>query len=349
MHKSVSRLTARALACGFALASTSAFAATTEVGGKLFFDVSHRTVEASHGDGAGRRGSGGDVKRMYFTLAHAFNPVWSLHLTTDAAWSSADGFDEPFVKKAYLQTVFSKSAVLRLGAADLPWVSYVDKAQGFRYVEKSLLDRLKFGTSADWGVHLGGGVGAGTAVNYAVSAVNGRGYREPGHSHHVDVEARVAVEPVGGLALAIGAYSGKLGAARQAATYHTAQRTSVMLAWTNAHLRVGAEWFRADNWRTVAAPLSDTAAGWSAWASARLADQWAVFGRHDRARLRRDRDPRNQQRYSHAGVEYQVSKRIDLALVWKRTHSDASALCGTQACQRQQRSDEIGVWGQLAF
>ncbi len=62
------------------------------------------------------------------------------------------------MKNAYLQirSRDPKAFWVRLGEADMPWVPYVEDVYGHRYVENVLVDRLKFGTSADWGLHAGG-------------------------------------------------------------------------------------------------------------------------------------------------------------------------------------------------
>src|SRR6185503_7638094 len=112
-----------------------------------------------------------------------------------------------FVKKAYVQAHFSDTATLRAGAADMPWIPFVEGIYGYRFVEKTLLDRLKFGSTVDWGAH-GFGHSDGGSVNYAASIVNGGGFRNPGRSKGMDVEARLGFVPVDGLTLAVGGYSG---------------------------------------------------------------------------------------------------------------------------------------------
>ena len=61
-----------------------------------------------------------------------------------------------FIRKAFVQAKVSDAFVARLGAADMPWIPFVEDLCGYRYLEQTLIDRLKFGTSADWGVHANG-------------------------------------------------------------------------------------------------------------------------------------------------------------------------------------------------
>ena len=58
---------------------------------------------------------------------------------------------------------------------------FVEGLYGYRYVENVMIDRTKFGTSADWGVHVLGSIPmGGLTVSYAGSVVNGNGYKKPG-------------------------------------------------------------------------------------------------------------------------------------------------------------------------
>src|SRR5262249_19100204 len=123
-------------------------------------------------------------------------------------YSSSDSETQVFIKKAYVQAKFSDAVVLRAGSADLPWVPFVESLYGYRFIEKELLDREGFGTSADWGINANG---KSDMVNYSVSLINGNGYKNPSRTKQMDIEARVGIVPVEGLTLAIGGYSGKRG------------------------------------------------------------------------------------------------------------------------------------------
>lgn len=54
---------------------------------------------------------------------------------------------------------------------------YVEGIYGYRYFEQVVVDRNKFGTSSDWGIHAAGSAFDGI-VNYAIAAVNGGGYKK---------------------------------------------------------------------------------------------------------------------------------------------------------------------------
>ncbi len=318
--------------------------------GKMFFDLTHLDQKNSDTGKSDNSGFGVDVKRFYLTVNPKFGDVWSANLTTDFTYVQGDGLTNLYVKKAYLQGAFSKAAVLRIGSADLPWIPFVEHYYGYRYVENTLVDRLKFGTSADWGLHLGGGVGDSGLFSYAISAVNGGGYKHTERSQSMDVGARVAFSPVDGLAIAVGGYSGKLGKDTAAVdTSHTAQRSDVMLAWARNGLRVGAEYFRANNWNTVLNPLSDSANGYSVWVSQAFGGDYSVFARVDRADLSNDLDPEATDRYFNVGLQYAVRKGIKLAAVYKHDKRESTVTSPDPLHVANTRTNEIGLWGEVKF
>lgn len=171
----------------------------TKVGGRIFFDASS-IDQKNNGNKTANTGTGFDVTRFYLTFDHSFNETWSANLTTDAqylSFGSGAGANqassvEVFIKKAYLQAKFGDALFLRAGAADTPWIPFVEKYYGYRYVQNTLTDRLSYGTSADWGFHAGG---ESNGFNYAASVSNGRGYRNPSRSKGVDFEGRVGYAP----------------------------------------------------------------------------------------------------------------------------------------------------------
>src|SRR5690349_11532455 len=224
---------------------------STVISGKMFADFTHLDLK-NDGVESTANGTGIDVKRFYLGATHNFDDIWSVNMTTDFNYVSNDSETQVFVKKAYLQAKLSDAFIARLGSADLPWVPFVEDLCGCRYIELEILDRLKLGTSADWGVHASGKAGDG-AFNYAVSVVNGAGYKNPTRSNSMDFEGRVGFVPVKGLTLAVGAYSGKLGKDinNGPATHHTANRYTALVSYVDGPIRVGAEYFQAKDWANV--------------------------------------------------------------------------------------------------
>jgi len=314
----------------------------TSISGRVFFNLS--TIDASsNGKTTAADGTGFDMKRFYIGINHKFNDIWSANLTTDFTYSSALGNTEVFVKKAYLQGKFSDAFVFRAGAADMPWIPYAESFYGMRYVENTLVDRLKYGNSSDWGLHAGGDLGGGMA-NYAASVVTGAGYKNPTRGKGMDFEGRVGFVPVQNLAIAVGGYTGTLG--KETGTVdaeHDANRWDAMIAYANKGWRFGGEYFQAKNYANVLTVATDKADGWSVWGSVPLTDGGiTAFGRYDKANTSKTLDPSLENTYWNIGVEFPVFKGFKVAAVYKDTKNENDT-------NIDQRTKEFGVWGDVAF
>ncbi len=309
----------------------------TTVGGKMYGDLTyqHQTGNTKS------NGIGVDLKRFYLSVGHRYNDLWSVHLTTDVTsdtYPNKKRDTHLFVKTAYVQAKFSPLATVRLGSANMPWIPYDEHLYGFRYVEHTLIDRLGFGHSADWGAHLLGKEGM---FNYAISAVNGGGYHNWTRTKTVDVGGRVGIEPLPGLNLAVGGYVGKLGKNNgPAATHHTATRLDLVAAYVQPAYRVGFEYFKADNWNAVTNSSSSSAYGISAWGSVSPMRHITLFTRFDYAKPSQDVSPSPTDYYFNVGAQYQAYKNVLLALAFKHQKHDHSTI-GTR--------NEVGLWTQVKF
>ena len=319
----------------------------TQIGGRLFIDATS-IDQKNNGTKTANTGTGFDVTRFYLTVDHTFNNIWSANLTTDAQYLSITpgtsgsvnqaNSVEVFIKKAYLQAKFSDALFVRAGAADTPWIPFVEKYYGFRYVQSTLVDRLSYGTSSDWGVHAGG---ESNGFNYAASISNGGGYRNPSRSKGVDFETRVGYAPTSNTIIAVGGYSGKRGKETELVDQpHTAERLDAMAAYASSKFRFGGEWFQAKNW-SVTNVADDKAQGWSLWASAALTDSGiTAFARYDKADTSKLVDPDYQNTYYHLGIEFPIIKGIKLATAYKQTKSQTDDELNTK---------EFGVYGDVQF
>jgi len=325
--------------------------ANTTFSGKMFFDFSNIDQNNSDTGKTDTSGTGLDVKRFYLGVEHKFDDTWSANLTTDFNYVSADGETNLFVKKAYVQGKFDPAAVLRIGSADMPWIPFVENYYGLRYVENTLTDRLKYANSADWGLHLGGDLGANKVANYALSVVNGGGYKNPSRSKDVDLEARVGFVPFEGMIVALGGYSGHLGKETETTdAQNTARRGDVMVAYADKTVRLGAEYFTARDWgNLVLSPVSDKADGYSLWGSLALTDELALFARYDNAKLSKDLDRSAKDVYYNLGLQYQVTKGFKLAGVWKHEMLDRSVPVPAPLHVQNVKTNEIGMFGEVAF
>ena len=325
----------------------------TTVSGKAYLDFTNIRQDSDGVDSAAT-GTGVDVKRFYLGVTHTFDDVWSANVTSDFNYVSNDGQTQIYIKKAYLQAKLSDAFVARLGSADLPWVPFVEDLYGYRYVENVLVDRLKFGTSADWGLHAGGKFMDGK-VNYAVSVINGAGYKNPTRSKSVDVEGRIGFAPIKGLTLAAGFYTGKLGKDVEASAtpaLHTASRFTALAAYVAPKFRVGAEYFTADNWNQVTAAATDKSDGFSGWGAFNFTDQVSAFARYDEAKPKKDLTPGLKDQYYNVGVAYKPRKNVDIAFVYKHDKVENGTFAtsnGTIGGVADGKFDEVGLWAQVVF
>jgi hypothetical protein len=339
--------------------------ANTTIGGKAYLNLSYLDQKVN-GVPQKTNGTQAELKRFYLTVDHKFSDIFSANLTTDVRYGSngLTNDDAIYVKKAFLQAKFSPAFFVRLGAADMPWIPFVEDVYGYRFVENTLIDRTKYGTSSDWGLHIGGTFGNGL-VSYAASAVGGQGYKTIYRgTNTVDLEGRLSVVPMKGLTFAVGGYTGKLGKSVESAvdTPHRASRLDALAAYATGPIRVGLEYFSAKDWNNVTTAYEDKTSGWSAFGSVAFAKKFSVFGRYDWVNPNKYTDPAGNEDYFNVGVDYTGVKNIDIALVYKRDKADDVAIAssnGTIGCSGTASAatgcvgdgtyDEIGVWTQLKF
>ena len=354
---------------------------STTISGKAFLNVSNINQTSTNlaGDTTNNvpnpspNGTQTELKRFYVGIDHKFNDVFSANITTDFRYNSGGTSNDVlvYVKKAYLQAKLDPALTIRVGEADLPWVPFAEGVYGYRYVENTLIDRTKFGTSSDWGVHLLGGFGKGL-VNYQVSAINGAGYKSLSRtSNTIDLEGRVDVHPMKNIVIAAGGYAGKRGKSNDAVDVrHTATRFNALLAYTDKRVRAGVEYFASKNWNNVLTtpqpvpvppPVaftadSDKAHGWSGFGSFVINPQFNVFGRYDWVKPTENTvvltDGPVKDHYFNIGATYKPIPPIDISLVWKHEHTDNGFLStsnGTIGGLDHGKYDEVGLFGQLVF
>lgn len=331
-------------------ADKPSWTSSTKIGGKAFLNVSHISQE-TNGVKQASTGTEADLKRFYVSVDHQFNPMFSANITTDFRYGSGD--TAVYVKKAYLQAKLSDAAVFRVGAADLPWVPFVEDLYGNRYVEQVVIDRTKYGTSTDWGVHFFGKA-MGGKLSYAVSAVNGAGYKTLArNSDTIDLEGRISFKPVDYLVFGVGGYTGKLGKSNATATtYHRATRLDLVGAYVGKRGRLGVEYFSAKNWGNVATVAEDKTSGWSAFGSYAVTDRIGLFGRYDWVNPNKLTNAALKENYFNLGASYVVTDGLDVALVYKRDRAENGFVPtgnGTIGGVVDGTYDEFGVWSQFKF
>jgi len=371
------------------------------IGGRIFADLTH-IRQQNNGTDTSNSGTGVDVKRFYIIINEKLNDIWSAKLETDATYNSVTGSTctgsgatlkcttgttaqqvDVYMKNAFLQMSLDPAFWVRLGEADNAWIPFSESVYAHRYVENVLVDRLKFGSSADWGLSLGGDL-LGKTLSYQISAIEGNGYKNPTRSKTMDIEGRVSYQ-MDGVVIGIGGYTGKLGQDKYAnsltiagvavpQTYRTASRFDALVGYVGYGLRAGVEYFSANDWTngitggsdvpelTSAGVLTptDKADGESVFASYDFTTMWGVFARYDNAKLSKSLAPGLKDQYFDVGLEAHPfnmdKKNIDVALVYKHekmnggpTGSSFSTTNGSGFNEADGKYDEVGIWTQVSF
>jgi hypothetical protein len=343
------------------------------IGGKIFADLTNINQQ-NNGADTPAGGTGVDVKRFYLIFNEKFDDIWSAKFVTDATYNSGQQVDV-YMKNAFLQATLSDAFWGRLGEANMPWIPFAEGVYGYRYVENTLIDRLHFGNSADWGAHVGGklaGMGDGV-LSYRLSAVNGAGYKNPTRSKSMDLEGRLTYR-LDGMVLAVGGYEGKLGQDKYGQnvtiggistpqSYRTASRLDAIAGYVGNGVHLALEYFSANDWNNVpqfkatgSANPSDKADGYALYASYDFNSMWSVFGRWDQAKLSKDLAPSLKDNYFNLGVQASPIKNVQVAFVYKHEKMDGgipgatfATTNGSAFSQTDGKYDEVGIWTQIAF
>jgi hypothetical protein len=342
----------------------------TTISGRMYFDVSNidarsngATLATATNPANGVTNGNGtnfDIKRFYIGIDHTFDSMFSANVTTDTTYDGTTGAGQIYIKKAYLQAKIDPLLTIRLGSADLPWVPYSEGIYGYRYLENTLIDRTKFGTSADWGVHALGSAFNGI-LNYDFAAVNGGGYKkipvgsDANRFDQLDFEGRISAV-YDGFNVAVGGYTGKLGTVSGVSTLHDANRYDALAAYVADGLRLGVEYFGASNISNgdalVNTALGDGAHGVSGFGSYTFLPQWAVFGRYDSVKPNTKTAPAKNDGYYNVGIGWSPTKIVDLSLVYKHdgvSHGTISTSNGSIGGTNSGTYNEIGLFGDFQF
>jgi len=335
----------------------------TSVSGRMYYDV---TSIENRANGVRVPGGGNginfDIKRFYIGVDHSFDSMFSANVTTDVTYDSGSANGQLYLKKAYLQAKIDPLLTIRVGATDLPWIPYVEGIYGMRYFEQTMTDRTKFGTSSDWGVHVLGTAFDGI-LNYDFAALNGGGYKKipvgggTNRSGSFDYEGRVSAV-YQGFNLAVGGYTGKLGTPYGTTTYHTAERFDLLGAYVADGLRVGVEYFNANDYSAglvASAAPGDAAHGVSSFASYYFLPAWAAFARYESVDTNTRTAPGKQDEYYTLGVTWSPTKIVDLSLAYKHeavvkgSFTGGNGAIGSTAGAMRGVYNEVGVWGDFQF
>jgi hypothetical protein len=184
-------------------------------------------------------------------------------------------------------------------------------------------------------------------------------------TNSVDVEGRVSAQYKGFYA-AVGGYTGKRGNDVQGTvTHHNAKRGDALIGYKNSLFNIGGEYLYAKNWNSVTATTQDKAEGYSVFGNVNFAKKFSLFGRYDWVKPNKIGTAQNlnsntKDHYYNVGIQYEPTKIVDLALVYKRDSVD-NGLVSTQngtigganpagtLLGGHGTYDEVGLFGQFRF
>ncbi len=335
------------------------------IGGRTYMNLSSNTFEVNNAKSGSKNGYGFDVKRVYFQVDKKFNDTFSAQLQTDVSpvnqTSGSIAGQGLYIKKAFVKMTIDPAFEVSLGSNEMPWIPYAESIYGNRYLENTLLEqnntgaRGTFGTSADWGVHVGG-VLPGGIFTYAVSAVNGGGYRDSARTKSMDVEARLSAK-YNQWNFAIGAYNGKRAQSKYVGTVltltpHNAQRFDALAAYVGDRAKLGVEVFSATDWAPAAITdttpthtKGDKSEGTAFFGSYRITPMYKLFARVDDVKPSKTLAPQNKGTYTNFGVETSPLKGITLSLVAKNDRFDS--FVGTTRTRTE--FTEVGLFTEIRY
>lgn len=306
-------------------------AAETKLSTQLFANFSDFQVARQTSD---REGWQLDLKRFYLDLDHNFNADWKLKITSDVQWLRQQSPTDLWFRHAYIQRSFNQGHYLKLGVAELPWIDYIARRVGFRYIDPSLTPKNQLASPTDPGIHYGY---KGLHFSYGIAAVTGGGFKKPRVGDGVDLEAAAIWHLNERFDLAFGLYQGTRTLDKGIAPkYHTARRYDLAFSYLYKDARFGVEYAYNDNWRQVNQIPEDASNGWSTWGSYSFSPKYAAFVRYDITKPNRRLNPSLERIYYQLGVDYKVTPYLTMAFVAKQNKSSGSG--------PKSKQNEIGIW-----
>ena len=143
--------------------------------GVTYFDYTYDlTEDAENDDGFG-------LKRVYFTYKQDLSENISYKFQTDVGQLEVGGLEGikktqfvAYLKKAQLdwETLHGK---ITFGMQGMNIFNVTEKTWGFRFLQKSAIDKYKLSSSADMGIKYAGKF---NKLNYSIMVTNGSGYKQ---------------------------------------------------------------------------------------------------------------------------------------------------------------------------
>lgn len=235
-------------------------------------------------DEGGEGLDGFTYRRLYLTADYRLSEHFSARARLEAGESVVgDKGPVPFVKDLYLRWRGGEGHTLTVGVAPPPVYDLAEDLWGYRGLEKTLLDLFGVVSSRDFGVRAHGPLFAGGAVQYALMYANNSGTRpetNDGKRYYSQIILRPSERVTATLGANYASYEDPHGRDDELVA-------SAMAAYVTSRARVGFEafWNRLSLDAAVAGGGEGVRSGVSLWAVGRLAEDWELVARVDRAEL----------------------------------------------------------------
>ncbi len=131
---------------------------------------------AAHHDSGIARANGVRFRRMYFTYDYTLSTAFSMRFRIDAKNSGTyeKTLLEPYIRDAYLQWRAHR-VMVRLGLSPSPTCAFINRAWGYRCIEKTIVSLQKLGSSRDLGLSVEGDFDERGQLHYFFMIGNGNG------------------------------------------------------------------------------------------------------------------------------------------------------------------------------
>lgn len=241
-----------------------------KISGTVFGDIYY---VGGHHDSSIEGMNGFWFRRIYLTYDRTIDENLMLRLRFEAASPgdfSSSGKMTPFFKDAYLKFT-ENDMTYYLGLHGTPTWSTLEKAFGYRPIEKTPLDLFKFGSSRDQGVSVQGKLGSATKYTLMIGNGSGTGGEtDAGKTIYLSLDHEVS-DSVS--VMVYRDYWDKPGRTDR-------ETTQVFLAYKKGGFRAGLLW--ADQRRQVSGGGNFTVSLWSLYADVRVSDRSKLFVRVDK-------------------------------------------------------------------
>ncbi|MFH1429310.1 MAG: hypothetical protein ABIH39_06155 [Candidatus Margulisiibacteriota bacterium] len=223
-----------------------------------------------------------------------------------------------YTKYLYVElTKLLPGTSILFGQFGTPWIGWVDKIHGFRYISKSMTDYFSVLSSADRGIGIKTKI---SDLNIEACLINGEGYKDAdGADNRMDIAIRADWASRGKDGLIIGAHTQMSGTETTGASCLESNKSvyNLLLGYME-----GSDWTAACE---IAGGKKDgkSIQGISVFGNAALTDAVRAFGRYDQYDADTGTD-NNDKKLIIAGIESCLAEKVKTSINMKQTQTGSA-------------------------